>query len=66
MASGAPVWGQPCYGLPIPVHQSAQGLRRARLQWGKTVGRRNHCLIPRLRKSQTEIPKVLELEATGE
>ena len=32
------------------------------MQWGKTVERRNHCLIPRLRKSQTEIPKVSELE----
>ena len=30
---------------------------------GKDGGRRNHCLIPRLRKSQTEIPKVFELEA---
>ena len=33
------------------------------MQRGQTVGRRNHCLIPRLRKSQTEIPKVFELEA---
>lgn len=32
------------------------------MQRGKTVERRNHCLIPRLRKSQTEIPKVSELE----
>lgn len=62
-ATGASLDWWLCHGLPVPVDLSAHKPRKARLQWRKIVGRRNHCFTPRLRNSQAEIHKVLELEA---